>query len=159
MPSGRVAENLPARVNAVTAAPGPSPGAPAPVLASAAAPEPTVAASPTAAVANVTAPVTAQPAARAAEPPAPVRPPTPRVSGGGDIGSGRGLIGSRCASCHGVSPTRYSRAQWQAFFASGRHDRYEPLGDRVSAGEMASILAYLRENAADAEHDQGAGIR
>jgi hypothetical protein len=58
-----------------------------------------------------------------------------------------------------VSPTRYSRAQWQAFFASGRHDRYEPLGDRVSAGEMASILAYVRENAADAEHDQGAGVR
>jgi len=53
----------------------------------------------------------------------------------------------------------YSRAQWTSFFASGRHDRYVPLGDQVTAGELASALAYVRENAADAARDEGAGVR
>ena len=110
---------------------------------------------PLSAVAPPEPPLAPKPASPAPPPPR----PTPRVSGGGSASVGRALIGGRCAGCHAVSGPTHSRAQWQRFFAAGQHDRYEPLGDRVSGGEMASILAFLRENAADGDRDQGAGIR
>jgi mono/diheme cytochrome c family protein len=123
------------------------------------APEPVAAPAPPPAATPV-AVVSPAPAPRAPDPPTrPVRSPTPRATGGGSEAAGRALVGSRCTRCHGVTARQYSRAQWEAFVGSGRHDRYEPLGDEVSAGEMASILAYLKANAADAESDQGAGVR
>jgi len=77
----------------------------------------------------------------------------------GRADAGRALFASRCSGCHALSPRQYARAQWTAFFASGRHDRYQPLGDRVTAAEIAAIHGYLDENAADSERDQGAGLR
>jgi len=85
--------------------------------------------------------------------------PTPRTTAMGRADAGRALFASRCSGCHALSPRQYARAQWTAFFASGRHDRYQPLGDRVTAAEIAAIHGYLDENAADSERDQGAGLR
>jgi mono/diheme cytochrome c family protein len=89
----------------------------------------------------------------------PTSKPTPRSTALGRPDIGRGLYASRCTSCHAISPRHYARGQWTAFFASGRHDRYEPLGDRVTLAEVAAIHGYLDENSADSERDQGAGLR
>jgi len=85
--------------------------------------------------------------------------PTPRTTAMGRADAGRALFASRCSGCHALSPRQYARGQWTSFFASGRHDRYQPLGDRVTAAEVAAIHGYLDENAADSERDQGAGLR
>lgn len=84
---------------------------------------------------------------------------TPRTTAMGRADVGKGLFAARCTSCHALSPRHYSRAQWTSFFASGRHDRDERLGDRVTVGEIAAIHAYVDENAADSARDEGAGIR
>jgi len=99
--------------------------------------------------------------ARSVEAPAPPTPkaPTPRTTAMGRADVGRGLFAARCTSCHALSPRHYSRAQWTVFFASGRHDRDERLGDRVTVAEIAAIHAYVDENAADSARDEGAGIR
>jgi len=113
-----------------------------------------------------------------AAPPPPVRPPTPtppppetprtpRIAAGvsGNPSVGRGLLATRCNGCHGskgvglVAGRAFASSQWRSFFASGRHDHYQRLGDKVSAAELAAIKAYLIANAADAAEDQGAGVR
>lgn len=91
---------------------------------------------------------------------APTHPPTPRVgSPAGSPSQGEGVFRAKCTRCHGVAARSYSRGQWTTFFATGRHDRYLPIGDQVSAGEIAAVLAYVRQNAADASRDQGAGVQ
>jgi len=96
------------------------------------------------------------------QPPPP--PPTPRVSSDGDAGKGAGVVAG-CTSCHakagkpGVSPRRYTRAQWERFFATGQHDRYVPIGDRMNGSQLMAARAFLRKNAADSAENQGAGIR
>jgi eukaryotic-like serine/threonine-protein kinase len=112
------------------------------------------------------APVAALPPPR---PPATPRPPpTPRVTGtgtgAGDIAAGARVIQS-CNGCHiergarRVSSRAYARAQWDRFFATGQHDRYVPIGDRVTASQLIAAKAYMTANAADAPENQGAGVR
>ena len=90
--------------------------------------------------------------------------PTPRVTGTGDVATGARVVGA-CNACHartgagGISARRYTRAQWDRFFASGQHDRYVPIGDQLGAGELMAAKAFLRANAADTAEDQGAGVR
>jgi len=90
--------------------------------------------------------------------------PTPRVTGTGDVATGARVVGA-CNACHartgagGISARRYTRAQWDRFFASGQHDRYVPIGDQIGAGELMAAKAFLRANAADTAEDQGAGVR
>ncbi len=114
--------------------------------------------------------VFAKPAEPAKPPPAVVRAqrpqpkPTPRVSSDGSVDAGRRVVGA-CSGCHrtsgisGVAPRSRSRAMWERFFASGQHDRYIPIGDRMSAGQLRAARAYLRANAADSAENQGAGIK
>jgi mono/diheme cytochrome c family protein len=143
-------------------APPPSVGAPAPAVtaalvdvAAAPAPVPAVAPAPARPEPLTKAPEAAPPPAPSLAPPK----PTPRTTAMGRPDAGRSLFAARCSSCHALSPRQYARAQWTSFFASGRHDRYQPLGDRVTAAEIAAIHGYLDENAADSERDQGAGLR
>ena len=81
------------------------------------------------------------------------RPATPRVSGLGDPGRGRALIGSKCNACHrargvgSVGPRSRRRGAWERFFKNGYHDRYERLGGLVSRSQLAAVKAYLMENA------------
>lgn len=108
-----------------------------------------------------------RPAPPPVAPPPPAVPRTPRVAAGvsGDPNVGRGLVASRCNGCHtstgigAVSGRAFASSQWRSFFASGRHDHYQRLGDKVSAAELAAIKAHLIANAADAAEDQGAGVR
>ncbi len=99
----------------------------------------------------------------AQEPPKPA-PPTPRISADGDVGVGARVVGA-CNGCHttsragGIAPRSKTRAMWERFFASGEHDRYVPIGDRMSAGQLMAARAYLRANAADSAENQGAGVK
>ena len=98
------------------------------------------------------------------QPAKPAATPTPRVTGAGDVAAGLRVVGA-CNRCHadsgigGVASRRYTRAQWSRFFATGQHDRYIPIGDRMSAAQLMAAKAYLSANAADAPENQGAGIR
>ncbi len=95
------------------------------------------------------------------------RPATPRVlaSVEGSASRGRSAIRSTCNSCHAergassVSTKRYTRSQWDRFFAKGKHDRYERLGGRVNARQLSDVKAYVKSKSADAARNQGAGIR
>lgn len=100
--------------------------------------------------------------------PAPVKPAvqakTPRVSTDGSPEAGARVV-QACNACHAksgakaVGGRRYTRAQWERFFASGQHDRYVGIGDHMSAGQLQAARAYLRANAADSAEHQGAGIQ
>jgi len=112
-------------------------------------------------------PVVAAPTPKPAPVPVPVRPqpkPTPRVGADGDPGAGARVVGA-CNGCHarsgvgGVSSRSKSRAMWERFFAAGEHDRYLPIGDQMTAGQLMAVRAYLRANAADSAENQGAGIK
>jgi serine/threonine protein kinase len=120
---------------------------------------------PIAAFQRSTSPVVAAPI------PTPVRPPeraapksTPRVTADGDVGVGARVVGM-CNVCHarsgagGVTSRSKSRVMWERFFAAGEHDRYLPIGDQMSAGQLMAVRAYLRANAADSAENQGAGIK
>ena len=93
---------------------------------------------------------------------APPKPKTPRVTADGSVAAGGGVVG-RCNACHtsrgaaAVSGRRYTQAQWERFFASGQHDRYEGL--IMSASDLMNARAFLRSRAADAAENQGAGIQ
>lgn len=90
------------------------------------------------------------------------KPKTPRVSSDGSAAAGAGVVG-RCNACHSsrgtgaVSARHYTQAQWERFFASGQHDRYEGLV--MSASDLMNARAFLRSRAADAAENQGAGIQ
>lgn len=122
-------------------------------------------------VENEAAPPAPRPQAPVAK--APVKPvvaptraptPTPRVTGTGDAGVGAQAVGA-CNACHtragagAVAGRRYTQVQWDRFFATGQHDRYVPIGDQMSAGQLAAVKAFLRTKAADAPENQGAGVR
>lgn len=89
---------------------------------------------------------------------------TPRVSSDGSPEAGARVV-QACNACHaksgakGVSGRRYTRVQWERFFASGQHDRYVGIGDQMSAGQLQAARAFLRANAADSAEHQGAGIQ
>ena len=99
-------------------------------------------------------------------PPPPVAAPrrTPRVTSDGDAAAGARVV-AQCNACHAsqsaspISGPRYSRAQWERFFATGQHDRHGAIGDHVSATELKAARAFLRARAYDAAEHQGAGIR
>ena len=97
--------------------------------------------------------------------PAPLPPATPRVTSDGDARAGSRVVGGTCNTCHAkkgvgaVSPRAYSRAQWERFFASGQHDRYQRLGEQLDAAQMMAARAYLRANAADTAESQAAGVQ
>ena len=102
----------------------------------------------------------------APRPPAPPLPsPTPRVSSNGDVDVGARVVAGACNGCHrklgksAVAPRQYAQAQWERFFATGQHDRYQRLGDEMTASQMKAARAYLRANAADTAENQGAGVR
>ncbi len=92
---------------------------------------------------------------------------TPRVSAAteGNASRGKSLVRSACNSCHsergesGVRSKRYTRSQWDRFFASGTHDRYERLGGAMSMQQLADVKAFVKTKSADAARNQGAGIR
>ncbi len=100
--------------------------------------------------------------------PAPAKPAvqtkTPRVTTDGSPEAGARVV-QACNACHAksgaksVGGRRYTRAQWERFFASGQHDRYVGIGDHMSAGQLQAARAYLRANAADSAEHQGAGIQ
>jgi len=87
---------------------------------------------------------------------------TARVTSDGTVAAGAGVV-ARCNACHAtrnvgaVSARRYTQTQWERFFASGQHDRYEGLS--LSAGDLMNARAFLRSRAADAAENQGAGIQ
>ncbi len=104
-----------------------------------------------------------------APPPPPVPtalPRTPRVPAKelGDLGRG-GIVLGQCNACHGeqkkkrVEGKHMTRSQWERFFRNGTHDRYRPLGDRLSQRDLAAAKAFLMSRALDATADQGAGVR
>ena len=92
---------------------------------------------------------------------------TPRVSTAteGNVSRGKSLVRSSCNACHskrgesGVRSKRYTRSQWDRFFASGSHDRYERLGGAMNMQQLADVKAYVKTKSADAARNQGAGIR
>ena len=89
---------------------------------------------------------------------------TPRVTMDGDVGAGERVV-SACNACHAsagvaaIAGRQQSRAQWERFFATGKHDRYVAIGDQLSANQLGAARAFLRAHAYDAPEDQGAGIR
>jgi eukaryotic-like serine/threonine-protein kinase len=100
-------------------------------------------------------------------PPVPSGPPrTPRVPATlvGDAGRGGTVLG-QCNACHTenkkkrIDGKHMTRSQWERFFRNGSHDRYRPLGDRLSVNELAAAKAYLMGRALDASEDQSAGVR
>jgi len=118
-------------------APSPSPPPPAPVIRAA-----------------MSAPIDVKPAVT----------PTPRVIRDGDLDAGRHVV-ARCNGCHATSGAasfssrQLARAQWERFFATGKHDRYVAIGDRFSGTQLEAARAFLRAYAYDAAEHQGAGIR
>ena len=92
---------------------------------------------------------------------------TPRVSASaqGSASQGKGILGSACNRCHSqrgtsnVAGKRYTSSQWDRFFASGSHDRYERIGGKVSSSQLSHVKAYLKSKAAGSSRNQGAGIR
>ncbi len=100
-------------------------------------------------------------------PPPPAAPPrTPRVpaSLAGDAARG-GLVLGQCNACHSeqkkkrVEGKQMTRSQWERFFRNGTHDRYRPLGDRLTLTDLAAAKAYLSARALDGTKDQSAGVR
>jgi eukaryotic-like serine/threonine-protein kinase len=93
-------------------------------------------------------------------------PKTPRVPAAlvGDAGRGGNVVG-QCNGCHTESKKKridgkqMTRSQWERFFRNGTHDRYRPLGDRMSVTDLAAAKAYLMGRALDGSADQGAGVR
>ncbi|MBK7536799.1 MAG: protein kinase [Myxococcales bacterium] len=89
---------------------------------------------------------------------------TPRVSEDGSVASGASVVRA-CNACHAKTGAsafggrRYTRAQWERFFASGQHDRYVGIGDKMGASELRAARAFLRANAADSAEHQGAGVQ
>jgi serine/threonine protein kinase len=116
------------------------------------------------AVAPTPPPTAAPPKVAPTPPAAPTPRPTPRITGVGDIATGARAVG-QCNSCHtrsgvrGVASRRYTRAQWDRFFATGQHDRYLPIGDQMNAAQLKAAKAFLSASAADAPENQGAGVR
>ncbi|MEZ4363426.1 MAG: serine/threonine-protein kinase [Kofleriaceae bacterium] len=112
--------------------------------------------------------VVARPAAAppAAAPAVPAVKParTPRVTSDGSVDAGARVVAA-CNACHARTGAasfggrRYTRAQWERFFAGGLHDRYVGIGDQMGAGELSAARAFLRANAADSAEHQGAGIQ
>jgi serine/threonine protein kinase len=87
---------------------------------------------------------------------------TLRVDADGSPATGANVF-KRCNACHVKSATaeirtrRYTQDQWARFFASGQHDRYQPL--TMSANDLMNARAFLRSRAADSAENQGAGLQ
>ncbi len=95
----------------------------------------------------------------------PARTPRVATANEGSASRGKSLVRSTCNACHskrgesGVRSKRYTRSQWDRFFASGSHDRYERLGGAMNMQQLADVKAYVKTKSADAARNQGAGIR
>lgn len=143
--------------------PEPAPRASEPVDAAPVAPSPPPQPAPVAApIAAPIAVAATRPAPALVEPTPPA--PTPRVTSDGSPAAGAKVV-QACNACHAssgaraVQGRRYVKAQWERFFASGQHDRYLRLGDRMTAGQLQAARAFLRANAADSAENQGAGVQ
>lgn len=69
----------------------------------------------------------------------------------------------KCGSCHQkggeadpVNPADKAGLVWKKYFKRGRHP--VDLSEKITDTEMSSILAYLRDHAADSDHPVAAAI-
>ncbi len=83
---------------------------------------------------------------------------------------GKQLFINKCAQCHNqskeenqktklLSPAKYASIQWIRFFKRNKHKRYKDIGSLFTKEELALIINYLIDHAADSDLPIAAGIR
>lgn len=79
---------------------------------------------------------------------------------------GKILFVSKCGQCHKANgsapvfaPTKFAGAQWDRFFARGKHNAKKDISGIVKPEEMESVKNYLIDHAADSSQPEAAGLK
>lgn len=79
------------------------------------------------------------------------------------VAGSEGTFVQKCGSCHNkdgeaapVNPADKAGLVWAKYFKRGRHPG--DLSAQINEAEMASILQYLQDHAADSDHPVAAAI-